>query len=764
MAIQNYYIHFTRNVTSALSGGQLDAQDLASAVFLFQELDQKVWTLKRTLGWIEDIEPRYFAQVEEPVHVYEASQEASPVQKLPESKIELPELSYTDTELQEVINKPDLASAKVFIQGLEAALEAWLTPYAEGGIADPTAAENEIVTRYQNQLATLKTAFNGTPTDANYTALYALPASFIQEIEELEAPNAPPKSQIAVFWQDMMVVYSSMAAVAYPAADYLNTEISKLYLNISAAQRVQELLRQFASVLKDFLLPRWDDASQPIAHGTEYNSRQAAMIQSYLTLGGVFRMLTENLPQGLDTSYPDELRNAILSFFTGLRGTEIRTSGTSGSTTPALGLGEFLGIQYVYQKCASLYGEESTAQTEASYKAAIRQEKTYWDARGNDGFKVTGSFDAFANNLQYPNTTSSAISLSIFQDNTVSNFNPRFFQLVLDLIADKSTLMTRTSYQTIADAANAAITAIDGLIGTWNQQILAKQTQRSSLDPSQLKYFESMNANKETFVTTSPLQSVYTSLMLDKFLPAQQQVIRSLGDQMTFSNKTARYLNQIIQMITSFHNADTYYSLSIYLKQMNLQSLTDAVGKAKSVLANEITRCGTDITRCKQAKIEIDKIIPVVKADTEMSSSQIRELVGVLTSYKSQFDDLIRHLSELYVLLKGMEITAVDNPDETIQAFTVSVHNQPENSWVKQLATFESFVIEGGQNGVVPGGEKQLLQSLESSEQDYTTFNQNQQLALQLEMSAMQQEWTIVSTALALLNQMFAKIARRIKS
>ena len=362
------------------------------------------------------------------------------------------------------------------------------------------------------------------------------------------------------------------------------------------------------------------------------------------------------------------------------------------------------------------------------------------------------------------NSTSSANSLSIFQDNTVSNFNPRFFQLVLDLIADKSTLMTRTSYQTIADAANAAITAIDGLIGTWNQQILAKQTQRSSLDPSQLKYFESMNANKETFVTTSPLQSVYTSLMLDKFLPAQQQVIRSLGDQMTFSNKTARYLNQIIQMITSFHNADTYYSLSIYLKQMNLQSLTDAVGKAKSVLANEITRCGTDITRCKQAKIEIDKIIPVVKADTEMSSSQIRELVGVLTSYKSQFDDLIRHLSELYVLLKGMAITAVDNPDETIQAFTVSVHNQPENSWVKQLATFESFVIEGGQNGVVPGGEKQLLQSLESSEQDYTTFNQNQQLALQLEMSAMQQEWTIVSTALALLNQMFAKIARRIKS
>ncbi|WP_201456393.1 CT620/CT621 family type III secretion system effector [Chlamydia sp. 17-3921] len=762
MAIQPYYIHFTRNITSALAGGQIDTTDLVGAAFLFQELDEKIFSLKRTLGWIEEIEPKHLAQIDRRNPVYDIS-EASFPKGSPESKIEILKPSYTDTELQDIVNDPNLATAKVFIDGLDQSFSNWLMLSEAGGVSDPKEAEIAVVIKYKTELNSLKSAFNVTPTDAQYTQLYAIADNFVKEMEALKASDAPSKSKIAVFWQDMMVVYSAMTAVSYPVSEYLNTQISELYLNISTAKNIQELLRQFASILKDFLLPRWDDGSltSERINGAEYNARQSGMIQSYLTLGGVLRMLTANLPQGLEASYSPELSDQIFGFFSDLNGIPIRHG---GAVFPALRLDAFIGLQYIYQACATLYGESASNPTEAEYKAALRKEKEYWSIRGNAGFNVTNDtfFDDYTNNLFYATTTDGGAS--IFESFRLNFFNPRFFHFIMNLLPETPLIMSRAAYQHVLNSANAAISRIDGLITNWTTEITTKQTQKATIDSSQLKYFTSMNTNKGTFVTTSPLQSTYTSIMLDKFLPAQQHILSSLGAQMTFSNKTAKYLNQLIHFIPSFHNAETYYSLSLYLNQMNLQEIKDAEGKAIAVLNDEKIRCRTDIKRCQLVQAEIDKIITSVKSDTDLTSSQIREVVEMLTTYKSQFNDLIRNVSQVLVYLMGMTITTVPEPESTDKAFDVIVYNQPEQSWKRQLATFESFVIEGGQNAVIPGGEKQILQALESSQQDYTTFNQNQQLALQLEMAAMQQEWTVVSTAMALLNQMFAKLARRIRS
>ena len=180
-------------------------------------------------------------------------------------------------------------------------------------------------------------------------------------------------------------------------------------------------------------------------------------------------------------------------------------------------------------------------------------------------------------------------------------------------------------------------------------------------------------------------------------------------------------------------------------------------------MKQEIERSRADLFHCQKALEEINKLATSVKADTELTSSQRAELLETLASYAFEFKNLHHNLSNIYVMISKVQISGVKKPDEVDEAFTAKIGTKEFDTWIQQLTTFESAVIEGGRNGVMPGGEQQVLQSLESKQQDYTSFNQNQQLALQMESAAIQQEWTMVAAALALMNQIFAKLIRRFK-
>ncbi|WP_100934275.1 CT620/CT621 family type III secretion system effector [Candidatus Chlamydia corallus] len=761
MTLQPSYINFTRNVTTTLTGGKIDtsAVELTCSALFFQELQDKARALKHALGLVQELNAETFtlSQIETPISY--PLPEGSFSEGVSTAFVDRTMPIYTPDEVKAILQNPNLATSKIFVDDLEKVFENYLKSVTN---VDPSDPERTIITKYQSLLRDLKPKFvtGGTPTDSDYAALYALPADFVKEIEALKAPDAPPKNKIHAFWQDIMTIYNNMQVLSYPVADYLNVQVADLVLNITAAQKIQQYLRNFYSILKDILNPGWTDpnlGSYP--SGAEYNARDAGVIQSLLNLSGNYRMLTENMLPNTDTSLPQEIINQIINFQNSL-GAQVISQSSSGN----IRLDTLLGIAYVYQCCANLFGTNygSKVLSKQDYINTLNQEKSYWTARGH-GFDVTsgGVFEGFVNDV---NSNTGYKNIKIFQNGQVNQINPTFLSATVALLRNPYSLIGRDAYQGIEDAANRTITALEGLISGWNTQITTFQMQKNAVDPSQLKYFETMKTNKKTFVDTAPLQMVYASLMLDKYLPTQQNVITSLGVQMTYSNKAAKYLNELIKEITAFQTADIYYSLSIYLKQMNLQAIADPIGKAIGALSKEKERATADVARCKKVKAAIDEMLVKIKADADLSKSQIRELVDTLTTFKSQSDDLIRNLSCLLCYLSGITLEAVSNPDDTYEAFTTKAFNEPFANWKRQLATFESFVIQGGQNGITPGGEQQLLQAMESSQQDFSTFNQNQQLALQLESSAMQQEWTLVSAALALLNQLVSKIARRIKS
>ncbi|EPP36925.1 effector from type III secretion system family protein, partial [Chlamydia psittaci 84-8471/1] len=55
-----------------------------------------------------------------------------------------------------------------------------------------------------------------------------------------------------------------------------------------------------------------------------------------------------------------------------------------------------------------------------------------------------------------------------------------------------------------------------------------------------------------------------------------------------------------------------------------------------------------------------------------------------------------------------------------------------------------------------------LFTQIQSDQQNYTTQGQTQQLNLQNQMTNVQQEWTLVSTSMQVLNQILSKLVGEI--
>lgn len=751
MTIQPAYITFNRNITAALLGNQVDApMELSQAAILFQQLDLKAKGLKRSLGLLQEVQPQRLPSVpysEIPGNILELS---------PSSLISLPNQDPTDDEQKAILDNPNLASAQCYISGLEESFADWLTPVDQGGIADPSEAETELVREFQVKLSTLKQLFTvgSQPTEENYKALYALPREFVAAVEELQKTNSSLKNKVINFWNNLMLVYNSMVSLTYPVVDDLAAQMADLALNVETANRVISTIRQFAYSIKDFFTPLWNLNSSVRNTADTYTALEAGMSKTYILLGDLYRQLMEGYAPNSEDALPQEIKNGIDIFLKSLKDISL-----SLVQNQKCYLNNLLSFLFAYAVATEIAAEKSQI-NQSEVTTALNQEKAYWAQRCISDFDITTAFTALVS------TPFTYFQVSLFDSNStntnISGANPLFFKQAIEIVTTYGDIMSRDDYSKVLKGMEDSVQEIQNKINEWTTQSAELAKQKQGLDPSQLNYFDTMNADKKTFVESSPLQTIYKSLMLDKYLPNQQRILETLGDQMIFSNKAARYMNRLISVITAFQTSDVYYSMTIYLRQMNLQDLPDAIGKARDAFQKEGKRCATDRKRCQNAIEEIGKILEELETDTEITTTQKRELRLKLKDYRAQLEMLLRNLDSLDCFLKHVSLDPEQNPDDVDTAFVVKISNTTVPGYDRILSILESFVIEGGENAVVSGGAKQVLQSMESTQQDYTTFNQNQQLALQLESAAIQQEWTMVSAALALLNQIFAKLIRRI--
>jgi Protein of unknown function, DUF582. len=769
VSIQPKSVSFTKNLVAPWAGEQVDSAAMytSQAVFFFQQLDEKSKALKRALGLLEELD----------VEKFTPSLEETPTIIQPEIT---GRISYDDIEIIEsltpdiILADPDRASAQVFGEGLADSFDDWLTLSENGGLQDPTPVEQEIVTRYQTELNTLRNKLKQSVlTPDEYARLYAIPQTFVKEIESIKDENNVrliPKSKVTNFWQNIMLTYTSVTSLSEPVSDAMNTSIADYSLYIERATQAASLIREITNLIKDIFNPIWDLSTQIITNafslnGAEFNSLEGGIIQSLLSFAGLFRQLMSRTStvDEIGDLYPQNVQNQDV-IHTAID--EYVNSLTNLKVNDHVQLNGLLSLVYAYGASTLVFTQKSISNSNqislTEYSAALEKEIQYWVPRETANFKI--SDQALTSFKDRPSGDYNGVYLFDLRGAAINLFNPTFFFDVVSLMTtDPKKAMTREDYNRVITASESSIRKINESIAAWEAAIAECNAKKVQMDPAGRNYFDAMVLAKQTFVNTSPIQMVYSSLMLDKYLPNQQYILETLGNQMTFSNKAARYLNDLIAHTVSFQTADVYYALGMYLRQMNFQSFPESISRAKNLLNKEIERCRADLFHCQRAIEEINKLSASVKADTELTSSQRSELLETLASYAFEFNNLYRNLSNVYAMASVMSISAVEKPDDVDEAFTTTIGTQVLDNWIQQFTIFESAVIEGGRGGVMPGGERQVLQSLESKQQDYTSFNQNQQLALQMESAAIQQEWTMVAAALALMNQIFAKLIRRFK-
>ncbi len=87
-------------------------------------------------------------------------------------------------------------------------------------------------------------------------------------------------------------------------------------------------------------------------------------------------------------------------------------------------------------------------------------------------------------------------------------------------------------------------------------------------------------------------------------------------------------------------------------------------------------------------------------------------------------------------------------------------HDREE--WEKKVKAAQNNVVNGNGDAENPGGLDGVYEMVNNFEENTSSQSETAQLKLQLTMTEIQQEWTVVSTALQLLNQSYMTVARNI--
>ncbi len=120
-----------------------------------------------------------------------------------------------------------------------------------------------------------------------------------------------------------------------------------------------------------------------------------------------------------------------------------------------------------------------------------------------------------------------------------------------------------------------------------------------------------------------------------------------------------------------------------------------------------------------------------------------------------------------------MEVQPVKSPTTATTGFSITI-NPPADlppaerqkimqNWQSMLSKGE-FAAANGVSGDPGSGLVNIAQAFNTGEQTAENQSQNQQMELQMTMTEVQEEWTIVSTSLQILNQMYMSIAKAIFS
>ncbi len=227
-----------------------------------------------------------------------------------------------------------------------------------------------------------------------------------------------------------------------------------------------------------------------------------------------------------------------------------------------------------------------------------------------------------------------------------------------------------------------------------------------------------------------------------------------LAELLMFANMGAQIGNALLSMITDFSAAASNYDFSNSLHGDGKGQFSGSATRAQNQLSKETTQAYHDLKRVEEALKKIEDEIKKIQNNKNLTPSQKKEMISKLQHIHADLKVSEGQLQNLYTLLKQLHI----HPGSDSKHFKVS----GPQGWQKALSHAEDKAINGDPKSDPNGGLVNIAAEINTFQQTYSDQGQNQQMQLQMRMTEIQQEWTVVSTSLQLLNQMYMTVAQGI--
>ncbi len=255
-------------------------------------------------------------------------------------------------------------------------------------------------------------------------------------------------------------------------------------------------------------------------------------------------------------------------------------------------------------------------------------------------------------------------------------------------------------------------------------------------------------------MASGSLPDDFSHAILHHYMPNQEKYLMELAELLMFANMGAQIGNALLSMITDFSAAASNYDFSNSLNGDGKGQFSGSATQAQNQISKETNQAYHDLKRIEEALKKIEDEIKKIQNNKNLTPSQKKEMISKLQHIHADLKVSEGQLQNLYNLLKQLHV----HPGSDSKHFKVS----GPQGWQKALSHAEDKAINGDPKQKPGGGLVNIAAEINTFQQTYSDQGQNQQMKLQMRMTEIQQEWTVVSTALQLLNQMYMTVAQGI--
>jgi Protein of unknown function, DUF582. len=347
-------------------------------------------------------------------------------------------------------------------------------------------------------------------------------------------------------------------------------------------------------------------------------------------------------------------------------------------------------------------------------------------------------------------------NFSNFVDNVITK------DLDLSAAANQAQAMLGEFQKKAEEYLNTFQTEIDNLNKVYNELDPAKATFNVGIGNQETLHEKAVN----NWIESTSLGSAFIHLVLNTQIPKQENFLNPLIQEVNFNNVAANAVNDLLSITNNFSTSSVYYNLSSYLVESKegVDYFCGGFFEFLCAFAKEREYILRDINSCYRAQAFGNALlvrIEAMAAGNKVTAAQANNMRTQTNLYLAFIRIIVEQLSVLDSLLRSLNYQPLQK-DGNYDKDKYEIKGPTD--WISTLASLEGYVVNGFDSASPSGGLGPMHTLVQTDQHDYLTQSQTQQLNLQNQMTNIQQEWTLVSTSLQVLNGILSHLAGEIYS